>query len=68
MDIIEGHKVGILWACQMGGGCGRWAAGVADGLLLLAVDCIQGRNIWSVAVNYNQTLVVSGCQSNTCRS
>ena len=56
-------------------GRGRWVVGVADGrrawrwtLLLLAVDCMQGRNIWSVAVNYNQTLVVSGCQSNTCQS
>ena len=48
MDIIEGHKVGILWACQMGGGCGRWVVGVADGWWVWQMGDGCGR--WVVGV------------------
>ena len=63
LDIIEGHRVGVAdgwWVWQMGGGRGRWVVGVADRYThCYFSDCIQGRNIWSMAVNYDQTLVVS---------
>ena len=58
LDVIEGHKVWTLWvlggACQLSGGC--QLNSYSHFYFFLAY---QGRNIWSVAVNYDQTLVVS---------
>ena len=48
MDIIEGHKVGILWACQMGGVCGRWVVGVADGWWAWQIGGVCGRWVGGV--------------------